>query len=142
MENRLVWRFFKLKMEGIADTGFGFGLFPIWSALDEWLLSSNAKLITSLYSKPTDCHQYLHYGSCNPEHTKMSKSKFNVDRQRSNNRQKKGIPFTFTFHPNLRFSKTLTTIFIYYTWMMRLELPLHLNLWFYLGVPAKSIVIW
>ena len=59
-------------MDGIADTGFGFGLFPIWSALDEWLLSSNAKLITSLYSKPTDCHQYLHYGSCNPEHTKRS----------------------------------------------------------------------
>ena len=59
-------------MDAIADTGFGFGLFPIWSALDEWLLSSNAKLITSLYSKPTDCHQYLHYGSCNPEHTKRS----------------------------------------------------------------------
>ena len=45
----------------------------------------------------------------------MSKSKFNVDSKRSNNRKKKGIPFAFTFHPDLRSSKTLTTIFIYYT---------------------------
>ena len=26
----------------------------------------------SLYSKPTDCHQYLHYKSSHPEHTKRS----------------------------------------------------------------------
>ena len=38
--------------------------------LDLNVISSNAKLMTSLYSKPTDCHQYLHYKSSHPEHTK------------------------------------------------------------------------
>ena len=33
------------------------------SFLDLQVVLSNGKLITSLYSKPTDCHQYLHYGS-------------------------------------------------------------------------------
>ena len=42
------------------------------SFLDLQVVSSNGKLITSLYSKPTDCHQYLHYGSSHPEHTKRS----------------------------------------------------------------------
>ena len=42
------------------------------SFLDFKVVSWNDKLITSLYSKPTDCHQYLHYGSCHPEHTKRS----------------------------------------------------------------------
>ena len=28
--------------------------------------------MTSLYNKPTDCHQYLHYKSSHPEHTKRS----------------------------------------------------------------------
>ena len=36
------------------------------------VISSNGKLITSIYSKPTDYHQYLHFGSCHPEHTKRS----------------------------------------------------------------------
>ena len=40
--------------------------------LDLKVISSNGKLITSLYSKPTDCHHYLHYGSCYLEHTKRS----------------------------------------------------------------------
>ena len=40
--------------------------------LDIKVISSNGKLITSLYSKPTDCHQYLHYKSSHPEHTKRS----------------------------------------------------------------------
>ena len=40
------------------------------SFLDLKVISSNVKLITSLYSEPTDCHQYLHDGSCHPEHTK------------------------------------------------------------------------
>ena len=40
--------------------------------LDLKFILSNGKLITSLYSKPTDCHQYLHYGSCHPERTKRS----------------------------------------------------------------------
>ena len=30
------------------------------------------KLITSLFVKPTDRHQYLHYSSGHPEHTKWS----------------------------------------------------------------------
>ena len=30
------------------------------------------KLITSLFVKPTDLHQYLHYLSGDPEHTKRS----------------------------------------------------------------------
>ena len=34
------------------------------------VISSNGKLITSSYSKPTDRRQYLHYGSGHPEHTK------------------------------------------------------------------------
>ena len=42
------------------------------SFLDLKVILSNGKLITSLYSKLTDCHQYLHYGSCHPEHTKRS----------------------------------------------------------------------
>ena len=117
------------------------------SFLDLKVILSNGKLITSLYSKLTDCHQYLHYGSCHPEHTKrsivysqalriksvcseesnfdehslnlrswslkrgypekiinteMSKVKFNVDNKRSNNRQKKGIPFVVTFRSKLK----------------------------------------
>ena len=40
--------------------------------LDLKVISSNGKLITSLYSKPTDCHQYLHYESCHLDHTKGS----------------------------------------------------------------------
>ena len=28
--------------------------------------------MTDLYCKKTDCHQYLHYGSCHPEHMKIS----------------------------------------------------------------------
>ena len=32
----------------------------------------------------------------------MSRVKFNVDSKRSNNRQKKGITFVFTFHPKLK----------------------------------------
>ena len=42
------------------------------SFLDLKIISSNSKVMTSLYSKPTDCHQYLHYKSSHPEHTKRS----------------------------------------------------------------------
>ena len=42
------------------------------SFFDLNIILSNGKLITSLCSKPTDCHQYLHYGSCHPEHTKRT----------------------------------------------------------------------
>ena len=42
------------------------------SFFDHKVILSNDKSITSLSSKPTDCHQYLHYGSCHPEHTKRS----------------------------------------------------------------------
>ena len=40
--------------------------------LDLKVISANGKLITIIYSKPTDCHQYLHYKSSYPEHTKRS----------------------------------------------------------------------
>ena len=36
------------------------------------VISSNGKVMTSLHSKPSDCHQYLHYKSSQPEHTKRS----------------------------------------------------------------------
>ena len=42
------------------------------SFLDLKVILSNGKLITSRYSEPTDYHQYLHYGSFHPEHTKRS----------------------------------------------------------------------
>ena len=42
------------------------------SFVDLKVISSNGKSITSLYSKPTHCHQYLQYGSYHPEHTKRS----------------------------------------------------------------------
>ena len=42
------------------------------SFLDLKVISSNGKLITSHYSKPSDCHQYLHHGSCHLAHTKRS----------------------------------------------------------------------
>ena len=42
------------------------------SFLDFKVISSNAKLITNLYSKPTDCSQYFHYGSCHSEESKRS----------------------------------------------------------------------
>ena len=32
----------------------------------------HGKLMTSLFFKPTDQHQYLHYWSSHPEHTKQS----------------------------------------------------------------------
>ena len=40
--------------------------------LDLKVISSNGKLMTSLYSKATDCDQYLHYKSSHPEYTKRS----------------------------------------------------------------------
>lgn len=36
------------------------------------LVSSNGKLMASLCGKYTDFHQYLHYNSSHPEHTKQS----------------------------------------------------------------------
>ena len=122
------------------------------SFVDLKVISSNGKLITSLYSKPNDCHQHLQYGSCHPEHTKrsivysqalriksvcsqesdynkhslnlrswclkrgypekiinteVSKLKFNVDNKRSNNRQKKRVPFVVTFHQKLKFLQNI-----------------------------------
>ena len=44
----------------------------IISFLDLKVTSLNGKLITSLYSKLIDCHQYLPYGPCHTEHTKRS----------------------------------------------------------------------
>ena len=40
--------------------------------MDLKVILSNDKLITNLYSKSTDCPQYLHYGSCHPEQFKRS----------------------------------------------------------------------
>ena len=33
---------------------------------------SSGKLQTSLYVKPTDCHQYLHFESSHPKHKKVN----------------------------------------------------------------------
>ena len=40
--------------------------------LDITVQLSNNKFVTDLYCKPTDCHQYLHYNSCLPDHMKKS----------------------------------------------------------------------
>ena len=40
--------------------------------LDLHVKFSSGKLQTSLYVKPTDCHQYLHFESSHPKHTKKS----------------------------------------------------------------------
>ena len=40
--------------------------------LDVTVQLSNNKFVTDLYCKPTDCHQYLHYNSCHPEHMKKT----------------------------------------------------------------------
>ena len=40
--------------------------------LDVMVSTRDGKLCTDLYSKPTDSHQYLHWSSCHPKHTKSS----------------------------------------------------------------------
>ena len=40
--------------------------------LDLNVTLNNGELTTSVYIKPTDCHQYLHYGSSHPDHIKRS----------------------------------------------------------------------
>ena len=42
------------------------------SFLDLKVKLIDGKLETNLYMKPTDCHQYLHYLSSHPEHTRRS----------------------------------------------------------------------
>ena len=42
------------------------------SFLDLKVSLTKCKLSTDLHIKPTDCHQYLHYSSGHPEHTKRS----------------------------------------------------------------------
>ena len=43
----------------------------------------------------------------------MSKSQFNVDNKRSNNRQKKEIPFKVTFHPKFKVPQNLINKYLY-----------------------------
>ena len=38
--------------------------------LDVMILVEDGRILTDVYSKPTDTHQYLHYGSCHPTHVK------------------------------------------------------------------------
>ena len=45
--------------------------------------------------------------------TEMSKAKFNVDNKRSNNRQKKGVPFVVTFHPKLKVLQNIINKHLY-----------------------------
>ena len=45
--------------------------------------------------------------------TGMSKAKFNVDNKRSNNRQKRGIPFVVTFHPKLKVLQNIINKHLY-----------------------------
>ena len=40
--------------------------------LDILVYVENKKLFTDIYYKPTDTHQYLHFSSCHPRHTKHS----------------------------------------------------------------------
>ena len=40
--------------------------------LDLHVRLSNGKLHTFLYVKPADCHQYLHFQSSHPKHTKKA----------------------------------------------------------------------
>ena len=40
--------------------------------LDVTIRVNHGEFITSLYFKPTDGHQYLHFESCHPSHTKSS----------------------------------------------------------------------
>ena len=40
--------------------------------LDLIVSTQNNEFVTDLYCKPTDCHQFLHYDSCHPTHTKSS----------------------------------------------------------------------
>ncbi len=40
--------------------------------LDILVYMKDNKVLTDLYSKPTDSHQYLHFKSCHPRHTKQS----------------------------------------------------------------------
>ena len=42
------------------------------SFLDEFIKIKEGKIITDLYCKPADSHQYLHYDSCHADHIKKS----------------------------------------------------------------------
>jgi hypothetical protein len=42
------------------------------SFLDVFITHHGESLSTDVYYKPTDTHQYLHFGSCHPRHTKRS----------------------------------------------------------------------
>ena len=41
-----------------------------YSYLDVMVMAQGNKILTDVYCKPTDTHQYLHYGSCHPRHVK------------------------------------------------------------------------
>lgn len=40
--------------------------------LDVLVIKEDTKISTDVYYKPTDTHQYLHFGSCHPHHTKTA----------------------------------------------------------------------
>jgi hypothetical protein len=40
--------------------------------LDVLVIKEGTTLSTDIYYKPTDTHQYLHFGSCHPHHTKTA----------------------------------------------------------------------
>lgn len=42
------------------------------SFLDILLTKQDEVIMTDVYYKPTDTHQYLHFNSCHPRHTKIS----------------------------------------------------------------------
>ena len=44
----------------------------IFNFLDLVIKLTDGKIVTDLYCKPTDSHQYLHYDSCHAEHIKRS----------------------------------------------------------------------
>ena len=49
--------------------------------------------------------------------TEMSKVKFNVANKKSNNRQKKGVPFVVTFYPKLKIFENIINKHFYLLYM-------------------------
>ena len=59
-----------------------------------------------------------------------------------NDKTEKEMPFVATFHPRLKILQKIIDRNLYLLYMnQEVKKPLHLNLWFHVEVPAKSVVI-